>query len=213
MEASVDTDLILRDFQWQYSSRIVSEQCGPHALADVMNSDIVVRRSQVSDLPTMAIVPRAQSAEISSEIARKFHRYAPLVPWLHPLMLDWDGQWLVRMIHPQAATLIVDGIKPCEITAFSDVVTWGVQGYIITAIYHGAGNMDISSYLPEPHNVSKYDPALKGKITGIVILSPPSSPCLTTDVGWYTNVSPKGAPAVMLRVISVWKCPHPITPR
>ena len=58
-----------------------------------------------------------------------------------------------------------------------------------------------------------YDPALKGKITGLVILSPICSPSLPSDVGWYSNVSPKGAPAVMLRVVSVWKLPSPITPK
>jgi hypothetical protein len=147
-------------------------------------------------------------AAIAEDLRAKFGEVSRLTPWFPPELIDWDGQWLVRMVAPPMATLLADGVKKCEIMPLSDWISWGVQGIIVTAIYQGVSALaNTSEYVPKRFRAYASKQEDKGKIVAVAILGPPDSPNRAEDKGWYSPTSPMGAKASMHRVLAYYKLP------
>ena len=67
-----------------------------------------------------------------------------------------------------------------------------MNGFITAAIYFGSGLLDVKGFIPKEYHNIKYDESCKGKMVGMVVLSPIESPFQNSDVGWYFNLTPKG---------------------
>jgi hypothetical protein len=112
---------------------------------------------------------------------KKAKHILPSHPLASPEVIDWDGPWLIRMVSPPMAALIRSGVKKCEIIPVWEWVRWGVQGYIITAIYQGGNECEgIEKFIP-PGITSNTRQSDKGKIMSIVILGP--TPQMMRDGG------------------------------
>ncbi len=88
-------------------------------------------------------------AHTAGRIVRKFGDMSPLVPWLPPEMVDWEGPWLLRPLCRPVAALLVDGLKQFEIMAATEWIYWGAQGVMICAIYQCDKELNgLEKYVP-----------------------------------------------------------------
>ena len=65
----------------------------------------------------------------------KFGDFAGMALFLPQEILNWEGQWLLRVVAPPFSHLIACGTKKVENIPVSEWIKWGVQGVIVTAIF------------------------------------------------------------------------------
>ncbi len=112
----------------------------------------------------------------------KFGEYSPLVSYLPPEMLNWQGPILVRMINAKVLASMLNGDKRVEIMKVRDWVAWGAQGYIVAAIYQGSTpNRKIEKRIPQKFWSNISNRAHDGKFVGLMAIYPPWVPISTGD--------------------------------
>ena len=64
-------------------------------------------------------------------------------------MLNWEGNFLLRMVNGKILNSMRLGMKQVEIMNVGDWCSWGLQGYMIAAIYQGpTANTELEARIP-----------------------------------------------------------------
>ena len=91
---------------------------------------------------------------------------SPLLPWLHPDVVAWEGPWYLRVTCEPAISLLADGIKPIEVMPVGEWITYAPMGFIVTALFmSGTKFSDLDEFIAggRPPGAISRD-GLRGKV-------------------------------------------------
>ena len=113
--------------------------------------------------------------------------FAPVYPWFGPELLDWEGNYLIRMVNANILQCMVGDWKQFEIMNIRDWLAWGVLGYIIVVMMQGSTpNPGLESKIPGQYSSLKADKKNNGKMIGLAIIYPPMFyPLTLEDWRWF----------------------------
>ena len=116
----------------------------------------------------------AKVVKAAISLHKKMGPFARMYPWMPPAVLDWEGNFLLRMINAKVLANMIAGNKRVEIMHVRDQLAWGIQGYMIAVILQGStSNPEVEAKIPAVYQHVQPNKATNGHMVGLAVIYAP----------------------------------------